>query len=192
MVEAIVKKTERVLAGKSLRNFHYTTAFGQLCDVLATISPHSYRAFRAHFGGPAFRTLRYVIYNSQNGLGSSLSVYRRIRARAPKFLPGIHASNFDAAAKVLEDLDYHGPVTLSYDDTELEKALSVYENSKGFLQVIGHAGEPIPVAAEDDLDAVFTNANLRKASKVCYTYNSVNDIPPDSLHSFASIYWGSR
>lgn len=58
MVEAIVKKTERILAGKSLRNFHYTTAFGQLCDVLATISPHSYRTFRAHFGGPAFRTLR--------------------------------------------------------------------------------------------------------------------------------------
>lgn len=60
MVEAIVKKTERILAGKSLKNIHYTTAFGQLCDVLANISPHSYRIFQAHFGGPAMRTLRYV------------------------------------------------------------------------------------------------------------------------------------
>lgn len=94
-------------------------------------------------------------------------LFRRIHAREPKFLPGIDASNFDVAAKVLEDLDYHGPTTLSYDDTELEKALSVYETSKGCLQVIGHAGGPIPVAAEDDLDTLFVNTNLCKASKVC-------------------------
>jgi hypothetical protein len=38
MVEAMVKKTERLAAGKSLRNMHYTNAFAQLRDTLGTIS----------------------------------------------------------------------------------------------------------------------------------------------------------
>lgn len=60
MVEAMLKKTERLAAGKSLKNMNYPPAFGQLCDVLATISPHMYRTFRHHFGGPAIRTMRFV------------------------------------------------------------------------------------------------------------------------------------
>lgn len=39
MVEAMVKKTERLAAGKSLRNMHYASAFAELCDTLGTISP---------------------------------------------------------------------------------------------------------------------------------------------------------
>lgn len=74
MVEAMVKKTERVLAGKSLNNFHYMTAFGQLCDVLATISPHMYQTFQAHFGGPVIQTIRYVAYISNSDLESLLFV----------------------------------------------------------------------------------------------------------------------
>lgn len=77
------------------------------------------------------------------------------------------AVNIDAAAKVLEDLQYHGPVTLSYDDTELEKALSVYEHSKGFLQVVGGVNVPIQVNMDDDLDKIFGDPNIIKALKVC-------------------------
>lgn len=67
---------------------------------------------------------------------------------------------------MLESLQYHGPVTLSYDDTELEKALSVYEHSKGFLQVVGGANGPIQVNKHDDLDKIFGDPNIIKASKV--------------------------
>ena len=99
---------------------------------------------------------------------------RRVRSRAPKFSPGIVAANIDAAVRVLQDLNYHGPVTLSYDDTELEKALSVYEDSNGSLQVVGGANGPITVNRDDDLDVVFSNPNIIKASKVCTQLSPVN------------------
>jgi hypothetical protein len=63
-------------------------------------------------------------------------------------------------------LDYHGPLALSWDDTDLEKALCVYEKSKGFFSVIGNIGDPIIVAPTDDLESVFENANIAKANKV--------------------------
>lgn len=100
---------------------------------------------------------------------------RQLRSRGPKFAPGISLVNMDAAAKVLKDLDYHGPVTLSYDDTELEKALSVYETSEGFLQVIGKAGGPIDIAQSSNLDDVFADATIVKASKVCARLSTASD-----------------
>jgi hypothetical protein len=33
----------------------------------------------------------------------------------------------------------------SYDDTELEQALSIYERPEGFFQIIGNIGEPITI-----------------------------------------------
>lgn len=92
---------------------------------------------------------------------------RQLRSKAPKFEPGISPVNMDAAAKMLKDLSYNGPVTLSYDDTELEKALSVYEKSEEFIQVIGKVGEPMDVCRTANLDAVFADATIVKASKVC-------------------------
>ncbi|KZP05037.1 hypothetical protein FIBSPDRAFT_903813 [Athelia psychrophila] len=147
LVKAVLKKNECWAAGKAPKNVQYPTAFAQLCDTLATISPHMYHTFRSNFTGPALRTLRHI------------------RSQAPNFAPGIVAVNIDAAAKVLEDLQYHGPVTLSYDDTELEKALSVYEHSKGFLQVVGGVNVPIQVNMDDDLDKIFGDPNIIKALK---------------------------
>lgn len=60
MIEAMVKKTERLSKRKSLKNMQYSDAFGQLCDILGTISPSLYRTFRHHFGGPAIRSMRFV------------------------------------------------------------------------------------------------------------------------------------
>ncbi|KAF7967550.1 hypothetical protein HWV62_33948 [Athelia sp. TMB] len=143
----MVKKHECLVAGKSLKNMKYPAVFAQLCDILATISPHMYRKFCALFTGPTDQALRHL------------------RSRAPKFALGFNVANIDAVVKIIHDLQYHGPVTLSYDDTELEKALSVYEVSKEFLQVVGNVGEPLRVDREDDIDTLFTT--VEKASKLC-------------------------
>lgn len=42
----------------------------------------------------------------------------------------------------------------------------MYEKSKGFFEVIGHVGDPIAVGPGDDLEAVFENAQIVKATKV--------------------------
>lgn len=89
-----------------------------------------------------------------------------MRSRSPKFQPGINGENVAAVAKTLDQLSYHGPVGLSWDDTDLEEALSVFEKSQGFFQVIGNVGGPINVTPTDDLEAVFDDATIKKAGKV--------------------------
>ena len=64
MVEAMVKKTERLAAGKALSNMEYSGAFNQVCNILGSVSPRLYRTFRTHFGGPSIRNMRYVTYST--------------------------------------------------------------------------------------------------------------------------------
>jgi hypothetical protein len=59
MVQALVVKTERLEQGKSLKNMTYSRAFA-VTNALASLAPRAYKTFRAHFGGPALRSLRYV------------------------------------------------------------------------------------------------------------------------------------
>jgi hypothetical protein len=92
----------------------------------------------------------------------------------PRFASGINPDNIRAASKFITDLKYNGPVVLSYDDTELEQALSVYERSEGFFQIIGNVGEPITIGPGGDLEAVFENAQIVKASKVSSSTALIN------------------
>lgn len=62
MVEALVKKSERIRMGKSLRNMRYPGAFNDFCNLVASVSPRAYRSFRQHFGGRGMRSIRYVVY----------------------------------------------------------------------------------------------------------------------------------
>lgn len=61
MVKALVVKTGRLQAGKSLKNMTYTRAFTDFANTLASLAPRAYRTFQKNFGGPHFRSLQYVI-----------------------------------------------------------------------------------------------------------------------------------
>jgi hypothetical protein len=76
------------------------------------------------------------------------------------------------AADVLKKLDYHGPLALSWDDTALEEAISVHAESKDACLILGAADGVIRVTENDDLDALFEQAQLRKADKVRYQHVS--------------------
>lgn len=64
MVEALVKKSERIRLGKTLRGMKYTGAFNDFCNIIASVSPRAYRTFRQHFGGRGMRSIRYVYVRS--------------------------------------------------------------------------------------------------------------------------------
>lgn len=61
MVEALVKRNERLKLGKSLKNMRYPEEFNEFCNILASTSPRAYRSFRQHFGGRGLRSLRFVL-----------------------------------------------------------------------------------------------------------------------------------
>jgi hypothetical protein len=77
---------------------------------------------------------------------------------------------------------------LSWDDTDLEKALCVYEKSKGFFEVLGSVGDPITVAPMDDVESIFKNANITKATKVSYKLLDVTYL----THSLTALLVGAH
>ena len=93
-----------------------------------------------------------------------------MRARSPRFQPGFSSLNISAAKGVLVKLEYHGPCTLSWDDTALEKALSIWQESKnGICAIIGGADGIVEVASEAKFDKLFAEATKNKAQKVCWS-----------------------
>ncbi|KAJ7723096.1 hypothetical protein DFH07DRAFT_759651, partial [Mycena maculata] len=148
MVEALVVKENRLGKNKSLRSMQYGSSFDQFCDLLASISKRAYLTFQKHFGGRGLRSMR------------------QIRAKLPAFRPGISAHNVSRAAEVLKALNYTGPLALSWDDTALEAAISVHEESKAACLILGAAEGVIRVTEKDDLDALLEKAQLQKADKL--------------------------
>lgn len=58
MIDALVKKTERLAAGKTLRNMSYSPAFNNFCNLLASTSTRAYKTFKRQFGGRGIRSMR--------------------------------------------------------------------------------------------------------------------------------------
>lgn len=86
-------------------------------------------------------------------------IFRALRARQPRFQPGFSDENIAAIAAYLKRLDYHGPLSLAWDDTDLEKALTVVQRSKEFCLILGTEGGPISVHNSDNLDDVLKDIN---------------------------------
>ncbi|KAH9849428.1 hypothetical protein C2E23DRAFT_737305, partial [Lenzites betulinus] len=148
-IEAMQMKHERVAQGKRLQNMKYSREFTDFANVLASISTRAYQTFRHHFGGPHVRTLQ------------------KLRARLPRFQPGLSPTNITLAAAVLKKLDYCGPTVLAWDDTALEAAISVWEDAATkTCSIIGSTYGVIDVASAEEFDELFRKAKESKATKI--------------------------
>lgn len=92
--------------------------------------------------------------------------YRALRAKLPRFEAGISVANVKMAAETLKKLDYNGPLALSWDDTDLEQALSVWDEGNDVWVILGGADGPIRVTSAEAVDALFDDPKLKKAEKV--------------------------
>jgi hypothetical protein len=72
------------------------------------------------------------------------------------------------AAEVLKKLDYSGPLALSWDDTNLEQSLSVWNEGNDAWTVLGGSNGPVHVTSAEAVDALFDDSQLKKADKVCH------------------------
>ncbi|KAH9933100.1 hypothetical protein B0H21DRAFT_835847 [Amylocystis lapponica] len=173
-IKAMVEKTDRLDKGKALKNMTYSGVFSDFADCLASVSTRAYETFRRHFGGPAVRSLR------------------QRRARLPCFQPGISETNLGLACALLLKLDYHGPVAMSWDDTALEPAISIWQQSKdSACAILGSADGIIEVTEQDNLDAVFEDPKLAKADKLRLFVLTIplHKVPPIML---AAVARGSK
>ena len=93
------------------------------------------------------------------------TVIRKLWAKMPHFQPGLSADNIALASALIKKYDYHGPLALSWDDTELEPAISVFQKSKDVCIVIGSVDGELLVQSYDDIECVLQKAQLNKAEK---------------------------
>src|ERR1700676_790581 len=109
-----------------------------------------------------------VIAISSSIVFESNCISRSLQAKLPCFQAGISAKNITMAADVLEKLDYRGPLTLSWDDTDLEKSLSAWDEGNDIWTMLGGSDGPIQVTSAEAVDALFDDPELKKADKVCH------------------------
>jgi len=85
----------------------------------------------------------------------------------PGFRPDICIENVNKLKDTLNGYGYDGPVGLSWDDTELEPSISVYQDGNNSVLVLGGVNGPLKVTSLLDYDKIVENANLVEADKVC-------------------------
>ena len=75
-------------------------------------------------------------------------------------------NNVLKAADILKKLDFHGPLALSWDDTDLEQSLSVWSEGNDNFDLLGGSNGPIRVTSVDAVESLFDDLKLKKADKV--------------------------
>lgn len=93
---------------------------------------------------------------------------RSLRAKLPRFEAGISAHNVKMAVETITKLGYDGPLALSWDDTALEPALSVWDEGDDVWVVLGGSNGPVRVTSAEAVDTLFEDPSLKKADKVCF------------------------
>ena len=97
---------------------------------------------------------------------SSHLFLRKTRARAPTFRPGISPVNINTIVDTLAKLKYTGPLALAWDDTSIEKVISICKESPDTYAILGSGCGVFHISDEADLDELFESAQLNVADKV--------------------------
>lgn len=99
--------------------------------------------------------------------GPTNTLPRQMRARSPRFRPDIDVLNFQRAKEMLGVYGYSGPVSLAWDDTELEPVLSTFVDGETVFVVGGPDGS-LAFKSEVDFDAwIEKGGSPVLADKVC-------------------------
>ncbi|ETW83150.1 hypothetical protein HETIRDRAFT_107270 [Heterobasidion irregulare TC 32-1] len=90
------------------------------------------------------------------------------RAALPRFPIKLGDETFDRVYNyITKDLNYSGPLGLSCDNTKLLSTLRTYWDAQAeCFFLVGHTGEPIPIADTAKLEALLKSETLEKATKV--------------------------
>ncbi|KAF8328951.1 hypothetical protein F5887DRAFT_1287968 [Amanita rubescens] len=140
LVEAVVTKYEKEERGVGMQNFKYAPAWDELCHIISTHSPRTYRVLLDFLPG---RTIRS---------------FRQKEAREPRFPMTICDRTFSLVEEHLSLLGYKGPVCLCCDDTKLLSTFRLYWDAKEQSHYI--------VGGVDGRYHVPNPEDLKKATKI--------------------------
>ncbi|KAF4621775.1 hypothetical protein D9613_012143 [Agrocybe pediades] len=149
LLEAMVTRYDKDERGVGLQNFLFAPAMEDVCHLLRTHSPRTYRALREYLPMPTERHIQIK------------------EGRQPKFPMEICDRTFTLVETHLKGLGYQGPVSLSCDDTKLFSTFRIYWDSKEKAHfLVGGTEGPIRVLDPDNVQKVVEEAKNLKATKV--------------------------
>lgn len=149
MIEAVVIQKDREECGMGMQNFRYAPAWDELCHIISIHSPRAYRSLREHLPMPSERT------------------FRTREARQPRFPLEICPRTFDLVDDHLKAIDYHGPTSLSCDDTKLFSTFRLYYDGQEKCHfLIGGVDGPVRVLDPENLTELLDSLKDKKATKV--------------------------
>lgn len=100
---------------------------------------------------------------------------------------------FEIVKTHLVDLDYHGPVALSCDDTKLFSALRLFwDKKKECYFLVGACGGPVRVPDVDTAQKALENPEIKKATKVGDIQQEPGKINESSYSDPPMVYDDSR
>jgi len=94
-----------------------------------------------------------------------------LQAQQPSFQPGLSEDNVKHAAETLSRLRYNGPLALSCDDTDLEKALATWQDADDAWLLLGAARGTIRVTSMEEVESVL-QGEIEMAEKVYATHHA--------------------
>lgn len=146
LMTAVGVRAERESRGKSFRGKRIDIYLDNFLTTLASISSCALKLFNDNFAGRSARSMRQIRRNSGMHLED-----------------GLHSSNFEKIAAILEELDYTGPLAAGTDETVCVKSLRHYN---GFI--VGAEGGDITFVEGKDIEAIVksTVAKGQLCSKV--------------------------
>ena len=98
---------------------------------------------------------------------------RTLQAKLPHFEAGVSKHNVKVSHEALQKLNYHGPIALSWDDTALEQALSVWDKGDDIFTILRCSDGPIWGTSAATVDIIFEDQNLAQVDKVCANNMSI-------------------
>ncbi|KAJ3979174.1 hypothetical protein F5890DRAFT_1421718 [Lentinula detonsa] len=144
-----------------MQGFRYAPDLVEFAHMLAVISPRAFVFVKHLLPLPEIRTLR--------------------QAMQPHFPVDITERSFDLLEKQLKLMQWHGPLTLSCDDTKLLPAFRpFFDHDLGGFVILGAAGKPVLLPDPSLLAKVIEENGLVKATKLrlwCVQANTLNITP---------------
>ncbi|TFK33481.1 hypothetical protein BDQ12DRAFT_670188 [Crucibulum laeve] len=149
LVEAMVTYKDKETHGVGFQNFKYAPGVMEFAQIINIHSPRAYRAVHKVLQLPT------ACSNQIN------------RAREPRFPIGIQPEMFSRIVSHLETMDYHGPLGLACDDTQLLAALRPYHDKEtGQHYLLGRTGGPMLLAQPEEFEKLLDQGMVEKASKL--------------------------
>ncbi|KZV94435.1 hypothetical protein EXIGLDRAFT_767081 [Exidia glandulosa HHB12029] len=151
LMDAMVTLKDKERRGVGMQNMRWVPEYDDVMHQMAMASNSAFQAYKRYLPGRSQRS------------------FQILRARGPRFMPGIHDDITRICKKYADEHDYHDVFALACDETKVALGWRTCPNPTGDAEsfyLIGAVGPPIHFSTVDELRALLTRERPKQAEKI--------------------------